>query len=102
MAATIRLSARVPWAEGPVAGLGINPAPAMSRCGDFKGLRWEVLCVVEHVRDGLGDGGADLDAVLCLVVDDAKLEGFEQRSLDLGCGVAQLAAQVGDSLKRMP
>jgi hypothetical protein len=31
MAATIRFSARVPWAVGPVAGLGINPAPAMKR-----------------------------------------------------------------------
>jgi hypothetical protein len=47
-----------------------------------------------ELGNGLGDRGADLDATLGLVVDDAKLEAVEQRSLGLGGGVAQLLAEV--------
>jgi hypothetical protein len=62
---------------------------------DAKDVRREVFCILEGLGDGLGDSGADLEAVLGLVIDDAKLEAVEQRSFGLGGRVAQLLAEVG-------
>ncbi len=39
MAATIRFSARVPWAAGSVAGFGINPAPYFAKTALQSGFR---------------------------------------------------------------
>jgi hypothetical protein len=64
---------------------------------DAQGLLREVFRVLEVLRDGLGDGGADLDAVIGLVVDDAKVEGVEEGSLGLGCGVSELSGWVASS-----
>jgi hypothetical protein len=62
---------------------------------DVRDLLREVSRILECVRDGLGDGGGDLDAPVGLVVGDLEAEGLEHLALQfLGCA-PQGVAQVG-------
>jgi hypothetical protein len=45
--------------------------------------------ILEGLRDGLGDGGADLDPPLGFVELDPESEGVEGLALDLEGGVTQ-------------
>jgi hypothetical protein len=57
--------------------------------------------VLVGVRDGLADGGADVDAAGGLVELDAQAEGIERLAFDLGWGVAECLAEVGDLLEAL-
>jgi hypothetical protein len=66
----------------------------------------EALClegfrVLVGVGDGLADGGADVDAAGGFVELDPQAEGVEGLALDLGWGVAEGLAEVGDLLEAL-
>ena len=57
--------------------------------------------VLVGVGDGLADGGADVDAAGGLVEFDPQAEGVEGLAFDVGRGVAEGLAEVGDLLQAL-
>jgi hypothetical protein len=63
---------------------------------DVRDLLREVFGVLEGMRDGLGDGGRDLDASVELVVADLEAESLEDLAFQLlGC-VSEGCGQIGE------
>ena len=55
----------------PSVTLRDEAGPRYVPVSDVGDLLREVVCVLERARDGVGDGGADLDTPIVLFVDDA-------------------------------